>query len=110
MPYGNQPVTVSHPPKIFNFSGAEKSEVLYEQWNYEVSCLIKEKFSDETKANVIRRSHRGEAGKVAVRLGHEAPIPALLSKWIAYMESLSERSRYLLVNSKDNLLQNGVAG
>lgn len=80
MPYGNQPVTVSHPPKIFNFSGAEKSEVLYEQWNYEVSCLIKEKFSDETKANVIRRSHRGEAGKVAVRLGHEAPIPALLSK------------------------------
>ena len=73
-------MTVSHPPRISNFSGTEKGDVSYEQWRYEVSCLLKEKLSPETKANVVCRSIRREARKVAIRLGSFASVTTLLHK------------------------------
>ena len=89
-------MTVSHPPRISNFSGTEKGDVSYEQWRYEVSCLLKEKLSPETKANVARRSLRGEAGKVAVRLGSDASVTTLLHK----LDSI-----YGIIERKETILE-----
>lgn len=91
-----QSVTVSHPPRISNFSGTEKVDVSYEQWRYEVSCLLKEKLSPEIKANVVHRSLRREAGKVAVRLGSDASVTTLLHK----LDSI-----YGIIERKETILE-----
>ena len=94
--FTSQSVKVSHPPRISNFSGTEKVDVSYEQWRYAVSCLLKEKLSPQTKANVVRRSLRGKAGKVAVRLGSDASVTTL----IHILDSI-----YGIIERKDTILE-----
>ena len=65
-------VTSHYIPKISCFSGdGGKQDTTYDLWRYEVDCLIKEKYSEETIAQSMRLSLRGDAGKVAMRLGLE---------------------------------------
>ena len=68
-------------PKLSCFSGdGSKQDTTYDLWRYEVECLIHEKYKEEIIAQSIRRSLRGDAGKVAMRLGPEATITQILEK------------------------------
>ena len=71
-------------PKISCFSGDGKHDTTYDLWRYEVDCLIKEKYSEGAIAQSIRRSLKGEAGSVAMRMGPDATIFQILDK----MESI----------------------
>lgn len=73
--------TSSYIPKISCFSGdGSKNDTTYDLWRYEVDCLIKEKYKEESIAQSIRRSLRGDAGKVAMRLGSGATVTQILDK------------------------------
>ncbi|KAK3088231.1 hypothetical protein FSP39_016429 [Pinctada imbricata] len=74
-------VMTSHIPKISTFSGdTTKQDTSYDLWRYEVDCLVKEKYSEAVIAQAIRRSLRGDAGKVAMRLGSDAKVNQILDK------------------------------
>ncbi|XP_060080934.1 uncharacterized protein LOC132560286 [Ylistrum balloti] len=63
------------------FSGdpTVKGETTYDLWRYEVECLRKDKtITPEALGQLVRRSLRGNAGKVAMRLGTDASIADLL--------------------------------
>ena len=72
------------PPRISFFSGGSDKkggETTYDLWKYEVQCLISEKVhSAKTISEAVRRSLRGEAGKVAMRLGPGASLLKLMEK------------------------------
>ncbi|KAK3085807.1 hypothetical protein FSP39_008905 [Pinctada imbricata] len=70
-----------HIPKLSCFSGDQsKQDTSYDLWRYEVDCLVREKYSESSIAQAIRRSLRGDAGKVAMRLGPEAKVADILDK------------------------------
>ena len=74
-------ITSHYIPKISCFSGdGSKQDTTYDLWRYEVDCLLKEKYSEEIVAQSMRRSLRGDAGKVAMRLGPEANVSQILDK------------------------------
>lgn len=77
-----QVVTVSHPPSLPCFSGDEgKNSVSYDLWKYDVDCILGDKtLSKTTTEHSIRKSLRGEAARVAMRLGSTASLSALLDK------------------------------
>ena len=82
---GNPAVTqtiVSQNPRISSFSGIVKGDqVSYEVWKYEVNSLKEEAIhSIETITIAARKSLRGEAAKVAMRLGVQASLDDLLMK------------------------------
>ncbi|XP_048250420.1 uncharacterized protein LOC125378638 [Haliotis rufescens] len=81
-PSAAQVFTVSHPPSLPCFSGDEgKSNVSYDLWRYEVDCILKDKaHSGATIEHSIRKSLRGEAARVAMRLGSTASLSSLLDK------------------------------
>ena len=77
-----KPQIVSQPPKINIFSGVgNKGESTYDLWRFDVQCLLKDKtYSTDMVNTAIRRSLRGEAGRVAMRLGTDATIDQVLTK------------------------------
>ena len=78
-----QPASASYqPPKINIFTGSgNKSESTYELWRYDIECLLRDKsIHKDTIHTAIRRSLRGQAGAVVMRLGPEASIQDLLHK------------------------------
>ncbi|XP_062606590.1 paraneoplastic antigen Ma3 homolog [Saccostrea cucullata] len=66
------------PLRISVFSGDEKDS--YELWKYEVVCLMKESHSEESILQAIRRSVKGEAAKVIMRLGVGVSVQEILCK------------------------------
>ena len=68
------------PPRISTFSGDKKSDVSYDLWKYEVICLMKESKTEESILQAVRRSVRGEAANVIMRLGVGASIHDILHK------------------------------
>ena len=85
-----------HIPKVSCFSGdSSKQDTSYDLWRYEVDCLIKEKYSEEAIAQAIRRSLRGDAGKVAMRLGPEAKVDDILDKMESVFGSLERGEKVL---------------
>ena len=95
-----KPATPSHipyipPPRISNFSGSKdkkSGETSYELWRYEVQCLMNDKVhSPESIAAAVRRSLKGEAGLVAVRLGPGATLTTLLEKMETYFGVVDEK-------------------
>ena len=82
-PTKDKPVTVtSQPPRVNCFSGTvHKGETSYDLWRYEVRCLLKDPtYTKVMKDNAIRRSLRGEAGRVAMHLGIDASMEQVLEK------------------------------
>lgn len=67
-------------PRISLFYGEpNKGEVNYRTWRYEVNCLLKNKeYSGEALLLGVRRSLRGEAAAIAMRLGETATIENIL--------------------------------
>ena len=70
------------PPKISIFSGANlKNETSYDLWRYEVCCLMADKLYEPDTVNyAVRRSLKGDAGRIAMHLGPQASIPEILHK------------------------------
>ena len=68
-------------PKIATFSGdGTKQDTAYELWKFEVECLVKEQYKESVVRQSIRRSLKGDAGKVVMRLGTEAKVAEILEK------------------------------
>ncbi|CAC5422741.1 unnamed protein product [Mytilus coruscus] len=84
MSSGNVQTLTSLPnytPRISTFFGEPgKGEATYDLWRYEVDSLRKSTFAPHIVDLLIRRSLRGEAEKVAMRLGPEASLDQLLNK------------------------------
>jgi len=71
-------------PRIPIFTGAAPTKaehVAFEVWQYEVKCLVRSKrYSEEVILHAMRLSLRGEASKVAVRLGETVTVEQLLQR------------------------------
>ena len=69
-------------PRLANFSGAsEKDSTPYDVWRYEVRCLQQDSlYSEEMITKAMRRSLKGDAAKVLVRLGSHAAVTEVLQK------------------------------
>ena len=71
-------------PRIPIFSGTcpvKSDHVPFEVWHYELQCLVKQKrFSEQSILNAARLSLRGDASKVAVRLGTDVTVQQLVDK------------------------------
>ena len=66
-------------PKIATFSGdGTKQDTAYELWKFEMECLVKEQYKESVVRQSIRRSLKGDAGKVVMRLGTEAKVAEIL--------------------------------
>lgn len=80
-----KPVTVKESiPRIPIFTGAPPTKaehVPFEVWQYEVNCLKRaQRYSEEAILQAMRLSLRGDASKVAVRLGTEITIDQVLER------------------------------
>jgi hypothetical protein len=70
-------------PRIASFSGdpAAKSDTTFELWLYEVKCLMNDKtYSPEVLLQAVRKSLKGEAGHIVMRLGVRAKVSDILDK------------------------------
>jgi hypothetical protein len=78
-----KPVSSVYAPKLQIFTGAEdKKDTPYEAWKYEVQTLVKEGvYSTHVIATSAKKSLRGEAAKIARRLGCDATLDDLIKKF-----------------------------
>ena len=70
-------------PRLSTFSGDEtsKTDVSFDLWKYEVSCLLEEKLHpEESIRQAIRRSLRGQAARVAKNMGLRADSKTIVKK------------------------------
>ncbi|XP_071112991.1 uncharacterized protein [Haliotis cracherodii] len=69
-------------PKLPLFSGDETGkDAPFDLWTYEVDCLFQSKcYTSDVIDQAVRRSLKGEAARVAMRLGSTASTKDLLSK------------------------------
>ncbi len=70
-------------PRLSTFSGdtASKGDTSFDLWRYEVVCLQKDAIhSKAVILQAVRKSLRGGAGKVAMRLGVDADLDTILHK------------------------------
>jgi hypothetical protein len=70
-------------PRVPIFSGnvSKSDHVPFEVWYFEIQCLVKQKhYSPNAILNAAHLSLRGEASRVAVRLGTEITIEQLMTK------------------------------
>ena len=73
---------IPQPPQIVKFSGDTKDgQASFDLWQYEVRSLMKGNIhSPEVIHQAVRRSLKGEASRVAMRLGADATLESLLAK------------------------------
>lgn len=71
-----------HPPMVSFFSGKEgKSDTSYDLWRYEVCCLMADKIHpQDVIAQAVRRSLRGDAGRVLMHLGTNVSLEKMIEK------------------------------
>lgn len=73
-------VTYQHFPKLPFFSGESGKDTDYDHWIYEVECLIATKtHSHDVILQAIRKSLKGEAAIISMKLGPHADFQELLS-------------------------------
>ena len=72
----------SYRPRLSVFTGVPGKEgTSYDVWRYEVTCLLADAlYSRETILEAVRRSVKGEAAKILMRLGPRADIQDILHK------------------------------
>ena len=97
------PSATSHTiPKISIFYGdtttLKKGEVVYDQWRYEVEGLSSsENFDEDMLLQAVRRSVKGEASRVLMRLGADTKLEHILEKF---------DSVYGTIDTKEDILAN----
>ena len=77
------------PLRISTFSGDGKDST-YDLWKYEVTCLMHEGHPKEALLMAVRRSLRGEAANVLMRLGTVEGIHEILEKFDSIYGSVLE--------------------
>lgn len=89
----SQPAAYIHPPRLSIFSGTSgKGETSFDLWFYEVRCLLQEKtHAKELVAQAIRRSLKGEAGRVIMGLGPHADVTDILRKLTSVYGEVDDR-------------------
>jgi hypothetical protein len=82
-----------HPPRLSVFSGTSgKGEMSFDLWFYEVKCLLQEKtHTRELIAQAIRRSLKGEAGRVIMGLGPHADVNDIMRKLMSVYGEVDDR-------------------
>ncbi|VDI84136.1 Hypothetical predicted protein [Mytilus galloprovincialis] len=88
---------MNHPPKITWFSGTEPKagDTTYELWRHEVQCLLKQNYEQDAILNAVRRSLRGEAGLVAMRLELNATVKVIIQKLDSIYGSVDKKEELL---------------
>ena len=88
---------MNHPPKIPFFSGTEvkQGDVAYEIWRHEVKVLLKQNYEKDAILNAVRRSLRGEAGYVAMRLDLDASVDDILHKLDSVYGSIEKKEELM---------------
>ena len=71
---------LTHQVRLPNFSGDGKNDVPFDLWKYEVKCLYDEQHSKDVLRHAIRRSLRGEAARIVMRLGSKVTIDGIIEK------------------------------
>ena len=73
---------LNQPPKITWFSGTDlkSGDATYEIWRHEVNCMRKQNYDKDAMLIAVRRSLRGEAGMVAMRIDLDANIDDIIRK------------------------------
>lgn len=86
-------------PRIDNFSGdtslANKNETTYELWRYQIYGLINSGYPMCSVKNCIQRSLKGNAAKIAMRLGYDASVFDILEKFQAIYGSVDAKETIL---------------
>ena len=91
-----QPVQIkTYIPKLPTFYGNNKGETKYDEWRYQVQCLIRENHTHQTIAEAIRCSLKENASRIAMRLGPLATVDDIIDK----MDSI-----FCSVDPKESLL------
>lgn len=69
-------------PKLSSFSGdpSSKGDASFDIWKYEVKCLSPDVFSTSSILQAVRKSLKGEAARVVMRLGVSATVAQILEK------------------------------
>jgi len=68
-------------PKISSFGGTTKDCIPFDVWKYEVECCKQDKsFSRDEVLDSVRRSLKGDAAKVVMRLGPKVGLKEILQK------------------------------
>lgn len=95
-------------PKLPSFSGkTEVNSTPFEVWRYDVECIMREQVhSPEVINESIRRSLKGEAAKVLVRLGPNASPQEVLNKLDGLYSKVATEStlltQFYAAQQKDN--------
>jgi len=89
-------IITTHWPKVSNFWGTSgfKEGVSFEVWKYEVECLSKH-YKEEEKLEAVRRSLKGEAAKIAMRLGPRAALEDIVFKLEGVFGNVASESTLL---------------
>ncbi|CAG2186524.1 unnamed protein product [Mytilus edulis] len=67
-------------PRISTFTGDDTNAARYDIWRYEVLCLVKNRFTHETIKMAIRKSLKGNAAVIPMRLGVDATIDDIIDR------------------------------
>jgi hypothetical protein len=70
-------------PRISNFWGTttQKDATSFDVWKYEICCYLEDsQYSEESILEAIRRSIKGDAAKVLMRMGPKASVVNILDK------------------------------
>lgn len=85
-------------PRVVTFSGDEQKDARFDIWKYEVLSMVKEKtYSLSVISNAARKSLRGEAARVVMRLGEDASLDDIIVKLTAVYGTV-ESSECLLAD------------
>lgn len=83
-------------PRISTFSGSPRGETSYELWRYEIQCLLNEKvYRHDQILQAIRRSVKGEAANILMRLGPGATIDNIIQKMNSIYDTIDSCQRIL---------------
>ncbi|KAL8603126.1 hypothetical protein ACOMHN_059298 [Nucella lapillus] len=79
-----------HLPRLSIFSGTstKEGEATFDLWHYEVKCLERSQYTEATILEAVRRSLRGEAARVAMRLGPSTTLNQLVAKFSSIFRSV----------------------
>lgn len=89
------------PPRINTFQGNDRTikgdNTRYELWRHEIRCLMNEKVhSEQAIVQALRRSVKGEAGMVVMRLGEKAGLDEILYKMDSIYGQIDEKESIML--------------
>lgn len=90
---------LQQPPRVSSFSGdSVKGDSPFDLWKYEVNCLVREGVhTHDSILQAVRRSLKGEAGRIAMRLGPDVTINSIIAK-LQGVFGIVESSETLLAN------------